>query len=477
MTIKSNSFVYDGINIGSVMEGIFAMYCAAYLIDPNDGRNSNQVESFIDELRFNTFFSDLKGEGKQSVDYHDTFPMSNKLSTKFFKEVSIVSGGDARKLLIDPKQKRLISTGRNYFETIDVANYNDFTQVELKVRVKKAETDLFYGKEFARLVKAIQKEQKLDKKVVEKYEDIRAKMKTLIKQKENTFFRNLKKAKQMFLANNKSDVVNYKVDADGIEGETSGGDIKQDVTIVISANGKRLLKDELNFSVKSDNVQVHGGGLSSEFKTLYDMFIPLLSPSAKTKAKKFIQTYETAAPKGRFPSTAKTAMFAIWGYIGESFPDKPDTSYSSELWKMLEKRIFGAKSSYTGKIQLFEMKQNELREVDYPNFMRLARDSGCLLYPKYKPGKMKNGKPTIGLNYYMMPMYMGKKPETNTSKAVFQFSIKRRFNPAGEIYLLKVATNLGGVKSIIHDENYDDFVKQKLANPAKLKEVKDYKPL
>ena len=93
MTIKSNSFSYEGINIGSVMEGIFAMYCAAYLIDPNDGQNSNQIESFIDELRFNTFFSDLKGEGKQSVDYHDTFPMSNKLSTKFFKEVSIVSGG------------------------------------------------------------------------------------------------------------------------------------------------------------------------------------------------------------------------------------------------------------------------------------------------------------------------------------------------------------------------------------------------
>ena len=74
-------------------------------------------------------------------------------------------------------------------------------------------------------------------------------------------------------------------------------------------------------------------------------------------------------------------------------------------------------------------------------------------------------------------MYMGKKPETNTNKAVFQFSLKRRFDTAGEINMLKVATNLGGAKSIIHDENYDDFVEKKLANPAKLKEVKDYKPL
>ena len=41
------------IKEGSVMEGIFAMYCAAYLIDPNNGKSSSQVESFIDELRLN----------------------------------------------------------------------------------------------------------------------------------------------------------------------------------------------------------------------------------------------------------------------------------------------------------------------------------------------------------------------------------------------------------------------------------------
>ena len=27
------------IKQGSVMEGIFAMYCAAYLVDPEDGKN------------------------------------------------------------------------------------------------------------------------------------------------------------------------------------------------------------------------------------------------------------------------------------------------------------------------------------------------------------------------------------------------------------------------------------------------------
>ena len=42
------------IKEGSVMEGIFAMYCAAYLIDPQSGRNKNKIESFINDLRVDT---------------------------------------------------------------------------------------------------------------------------------------------------------------------------------------------------------------------------------------------------------------------------------------------------------------------------------------------------------------------------------------------------------------------------------------
>ena len=36
------------------MEGIFAMYCAAYLVDPQDGKNKAAVANFIDDLRVDT---------------------------------------------------------------------------------------------------------------------------------------------------------------------------------------------------------------------------------------------------------------------------------------------------------------------------------------------------------------------------------------------------------------------------------------
>ena len=86
-------------------------------------------------------------------------------------------------------------------------------------------------------------------------------MKQLIKSKNAQFFRKLDCAKYRYLSNAASDVVHWTVDADGIGGESSGGDIKQDVTIRVFADGKRILEDELNFSLKASSVTVHGGGV------------------------------------------------------------------------------------------------------------------------------------------------------------------------------------------------------------------------
>ena len=43
--MAANSLIKEG----SVMEGIFAMYCAAYLIDPNNGKSDTAIENFIND--------------------------------------------------------------------------------------------------------------------------------------------------------------------------------------------------------------------------------------------------------------------------------------------------------------------------------------------------------------------------------------------------------------------------------------------
>ena len=54
------------------MEGIFAMYCAAFLVDPEDGKNKKAIEGFIDELRIDTTLGQLADKKKKSVANRET---------------------------------------------------------------------------------------------------------------------------------------------------------------------------------------------------------------------------------------------------------------------------------------------------------------------------------------------------------------------------------------------------------------------
>ena len=87
------------IKQGSVMEGIFAMYCAGYLVDPQDGKNKKAIANFIDDLRIDTTLGQLADKTKKSVDYSNTFPAHSAPAKKNFKEVSIVTGQKAKGMI------------------------------------------------------------------------------------------------------------------------------------------------------------------------------------------------------------------------------------------------------------------------------------------------------------------------------------------------------------------------------------------
>ena len=232
----------SNIKQGSVMEGIFAMYCAAYLVDPEDGKNKTAVASFIDDLRVDTTLGQLIDKSKKSVDYNNVFPAHAQPAKKHFSPISIVTGKQA-KILIRPSEKydtlsKVLKNNEDYFESIGTKNFLDFSQVELKVRVKEAETGAYYG---PNLKKLITEEKKKGKVSDVKYNEIKKKMMFLINNNQTAFFRDLKSAKRKYITNSKNDVVRWTVDADGIAGETSGGEIKQDVTFQIFADSKRII--------------------------------------------------------------------------------------------------------------------------------------------------------------------------------------------------------------------------------------------
>ena len=146
----------SNIKQGSVMEGIFAMYCAAYLVDPEDGKNKNAVEKFIDDLRVDTTLGQLIDKSKKSVDYNNTFPAHAKPAKKHFSPITIVTGKKAKTLIKDSEKystlSKVLKNTDDYFESIGTKNFLDFSQVELKVRVKEAETGAYYGPNLKKII-------------------------------------------------------------------------------------------------------------------------------------------------------------------------------------------------------------------------------------------------------------------------------------------------------------------------------------
>ena len=453
------------IKQGSVMEGIFAMYCAAYLVDPEDGKNKKAVENFIDDLRVDTTLGKLIDKSKKSVDYKNTFPAHAKPAKKHFSPITIVKGSKAKILIKDSEKyltlSKVLKNSEDYFESIGTKGFLDFSQVELKVRVKEAETGAYYG---PNLKKLIDEEKKKGKVKDVKYNEIKKKMLFLINSKQTAFFRDLKNAKKRYITNSKNDAVKWTVDADGIAGETSGGDIKQDVTIQIFADGKRIIRSELNFSLKSDSVSIHGGGIYNSMPEIFEMFEGIIPSDRVKEGKKYLKSITTQ--KGHEESS-KDAINSVWRLVGDGIPKSHDTSLSDHLWGILEKRLFGSSNAYKGKMQLLEMNQDELREITQKQFKRL-RNSGVKLYPKWFP----NDNPTQATpgSIKVLPVYPGPKGYVEKDKDMDMFKIRVSYlwkkidgvrlkgHEGGKSEPAKVFIELGGKKSIVHDENYIDFI-------------------
>ena len=471
----------SAIKQGSVMEGIFAMYCAGYLVDPQDGKDKNAIAKFIDDLRIDTTLGKLIDKTKKSVDYNNTFPAHAQPAKKHFSPITIVKGKKA-KVMIKSSEKyntlsKILKDSDEYFESIGTKGFLDFSQVELKVRVKEAETGAYYG---PNLKKLLAEEAKKGKVKDKKYNEIKKKMLFLINNNQTQFFRDLKNAKHRYLKNSKNDAVRWTVDADGIAGETSGGSIKQDVTIQIFADGKRILRSELNFSLKSDSVSIHGGGIYNSMPEIFEMFEGIIPASRVSEGKKYLKSITT---KRGHAETSKAAINSLWRLVGAGIPKTPNTKLSNHFWGILEKRLFGSSTAYTGKIQVLEMNKNELREVTKTQFVKL-KNSGILLYPKW----FANDNPTVATpgSIKILPIYPGdggkvkKKIEKDKDMDLFKIRVSYewtkqdvdgemiRIKP-GEDYgktpksaPFKVFIELGGVDSIVHDENWDKFIEKGL---------------
>mgnify|MGYP004279456437 CR=1 FL=1 len=222
--------------------------------------------------------------------------------------------------------------------------------------------------------------------------------------------------------------------------------------------------------MKSDSVSIHGGGIYNSMPEIFEMFEGILPASRVTEGKKYLKSITT---KKGHEETSKDAINAVWRLVGDGIPKTVNTKLSDHLWGILEKRLFGSSSAYQGKMQLLEMNQNELREITQTQFKKL-KNSGVKLYPKWFANE--NPKQATPGNIKVMPIYPnpGGKEVVETDKDMDMFKIRVSYEwtkqdvggkkirikygqPGAKSAPAKVFIELGGKKSIVHDENWEHF--------------------
>lgn len=296
----------SGVKEGSIMEGILAIYIAMILADPNDGENINDLKSNIDKFRKQTV---LKEGLNPRIGIKKEFPKDDDLG------YDVAVG--------DPKINTFMKQGQPYIIQQKDGKPADFIQVALEVYLKPAEVYPGFGDEYDKYA-----EQKKD------YGKLSKKIDTMIASKKSILFRKIIQAKRKFLMNKNTDVIRYEVLADGVTGEQADGNIKADIMVKIIANGRELVRDQINLSVKSDSTTVQNAGIIKGLQSMYDVIGPPISKASMSK--KLMEDISKA--KGEAKLQYVSAMFDL---LGENLSNASGADFTSRAFDFLEEAIFG----------------------------------------------------------------------------------------------------------------------------------------
>lgn len=334
------------INEGDVIEGIFTIALALYI-----------AEGKIDKKKL------------------------NEIRTKI--DPSVFSAGRAKHTVAKNVKRNKVNRPPDFFT------------VNIEVRLKTSSVSEAFGKQYTVLYKKSKDVGKIDQKIEQ-----------LIKQASNTkFTKKIDDAINTFLDNNFGEVVTFTVIADGIAGESSGGDIKGDVTLTVygerKGSSKKITNISIPFSLKSGSVTVanlspYKGMLeiAKALKIKWDgesRYIRLSKPfngaeEQKQKFKLIVKMYEEL--KTLIVKQSKTV------------------SFTQDALKFLEKSIFGRDAA-----DVIDITDKGIKEITKDYFTLIMKNAKLKVEAK-------------GNNLVFV--------DTTTKAVLFQIRTKLRPPPANE---------------------------------------------
>lgn len=365
-----------GVKEGSIIEGIMAMYIAMIFADPDDGENMQKVKSNISNLRKQTV---LQENINPRIGIKRLFPNDDPLGYEIAPGNSSVNSN--------------MSDGQPYFIQQRGDNPADYIQVGLEVYLKPAEVYPGFGDEYAKYV-----EEKKD------YGKLAKKVDNLLASRGSILFRRLITAKKKFLLNKKTDVVRYNVLADGVTGEQADGNVKADIMVTIFANGRELVKDQINISVKSDSSTVANLGIIKGLEAMYSV----ISPRGKTAVKANTLLANIRAAKRDAKLQYVSALFEL---LSDNLVNSNDPKFTDRAFNFIEEAIFGDDMAQVVDVKSSGGKVKEMQPGQFAAYRKYG-DKG-------KPVKLIAKK--MAGDIRIMP-----KGETNSNNFIFKFRFKKR---------------------------------------------------
>ena len=132
---------------GSVLEGIFATYCALILIDPQDGRDMSMIRNKIRTTRIQSELREYMKPGKRTVTRDVVINKSFPRDDQFGYPATNNQG-----VLPRVQNNAIVTPGRREYRNPDTGTMQtspaDFISVNLSVRLKASEVEEAYGRHY-----------------------------------------------------------------------------------------------------------------------------------------------------------------------------------------------------------------------------------------------------------------------------------------------------------------------------------------
>ena len=306
--LREEALLEGKLNEGDVMEGIFAIALATYL---RDGEyNEREIRKYRSKIEPDLF-------------------KDNAVSFEF-----------------DPVYDELPGKPRDVFN------------VKLDIRLKAESTRGAFGQDAQALFDKSSDIGNLDKKT-----------KALIKYIKNTSAqKKIDKFVDDLLKNNTKDEVDLFVLADGIAGESSGGVIKGDVALKITAKiGKKTKKinlGDINFSLKSGSTTLANLAPYNSMNVFAEYFgVPFSENDVPEDSKNII----TSTAKSREHKQAKVdALVQVFNTLKKKMAATSQSKLRTRAFNLLKIAAFGSDSA-----DVIELKSGKIKEITTANIKKL----------------------------------------------------------------------------------------------------------